>query len=210
MVIDLRAVISPSQTVSDTDPVAALERERATLVAERAALTEKLRDTEISLYRMRTAYEKALEQLVLLRRRVFAPGPERREDDGAQLAFEALFKHVQATPRPHGLDAIAATTGSRPRRSREVTPTSGRLPCMRITPRFSKAEPPRVGDRAEGIQLDDGGAIPSASHSQRPRASSPATPGRILHRPKPCAARNSALAHGAHPSATSGTSSSPR
>ena len=109
MVIDLRAVTSPSQTVSDTDPLAALERERATLVAERAALTEKLRDTEISLYRMRTAYEKALEQLVLLRRRVFAPGPERREDDGAQLAFEAMFKQVQKLSEQ--LDEVAAAAG---------------------------------------------------------------------------------------------------
>ncbi len=109
MAIDLRAVTSPSQTVSDTDPLAALERERATLVAERAALTEKLRDTEISLQRMRTAYEKALEQLVLLRRRVFAPGPERREDDGAQLAFEAMFKQVQKLSEQ--LDEVAAAAG---------------------------------------------------------------------------------------------------
>ena len=98
-----------SQPPTDAERLAMLEREREALLAERSALTEKLRDAELSLQRVREAYTKALEQLALQRRRVFVAGSERRDDEGAQLAFETMIEQVRRLSEQ--LDAAAAAAG---------------------------------------------------------------------------------------------------
>lgn len=95
-----------AQPPTDAERIAALERQLAAAAAERATLAEKLRDAELSLERVREAYTKALEQLALQRRRVFVAGSERRDDDGAQLAFEAMVEQVRRLSEQ--LDAAAA------------------------------------------------------------------------------------------------------
>ena len=89
-----------AQHPTDAERIAALERQLAVSVAERAVIAEKLRDAELSLQRVREAYTKALEQLALQRRRVFVASAERREDEGAQLA--AAWRHVRGSVRAVG------------------------------------------------------------------------------------------------------------
>ncbi len=89
-------------TPAEVARVAQLEREKA-------ALTERLRDAEASLERVRRAYTHALEQLQLLRRRIYVASAERAEVDAAQLAFDALFDQVQSLSKE--LDAAAAAAG---------------------------------------------------------------------------------------------------
>ncbi|MFO0653437.1 MAG: IS66 family transposase [Polyangiales bacterium] len=99
----------PAQTPTHAERIAALERQLAAAATERAALAEKLRDAELSLQRVRAAYTKALEQLALQRRRVFVASSERRDDEGAQLAFEAMVEQVRKLSEQ--LDAAAAAAG---------------------------------------------------------------------------------------------------
>lgn len=99
----------PAQPPADADRIAVLERQLAAATVERSALAERLRDAELSLQRVRAAYEKALEQLALQRRRVFVAGSERRDDEGAQLAFEAMVEQVRKLSEQ--LDAAAAVAG---------------------------------------------------------------------------------------------------
>jgi len=102
----------PAQPPADADRIAVLERQLAAATVERSALAERLRDAELSLQRVRAAYEKALEQLALQRRRVFVASSERREDDGAQLAFDAMVEQVRKLSEQ--LDAAAAAAGEDP------------------------------------------------------------------------------------------------
>ncbi len=107
------AVTTPSvQSPTDAERIAALERQLALASSERSALAEKLREAELALQRVREAYTKALEQLALQRRRIFAASSERSEDDGAQLAFEAVAEQVRKLSEQ--LDAAAAAAGESP------------------------------------------------------------------------------------------------
>lgn len=71
----------------------------ARLEADVATLTAKLKDSEDSLTRVRRAYTHALEQLQLLRRRLFTAKAERVEGLADQLAFDAMFTEVRALER---------------------------------------------------------------------------------------------------------------
>ena len=89
---------SPATRPADAARLIELEREKA-------ALTERLQDAEASLERVRRAYTHALEQLQLLRRRLYVASAERAEVDATQLAFDAMFEQVQALSKT--LDAAA-------------------------------------------------------------------------------------------------------
>jgi transposase len=67
----------------------------AALEARLAAAERELSDAHRSLETLRSAYTRALEQLALLRRRLFVAKAERAEVCGEQLAFDALFAEVQ-------------------------------------------------------------------------------------------------------------------
>jgi len=84
------------RSTPEHDRLARLEREVATLARDNAALTGKLREAEQSLARLRAAYTSALEQLTLLRRKLFAARAERRPAAAEQLAFDAMFEQVRA------------------------------------------------------------------------------------------------------------------
>lgn len=69
--------------------------EATTTEARIAELEARLHDSEAALARVRAAYAHALERLQLMQRRLFVASAERRDDDGAQLAFESLFEQVR-------------------------------------------------------------------------------------------------------------------
>lgn len=75
-----------------------------------AATTDRLRDAELSLERVRRAYQNALEQLHLLRHRIFVASAERRQDHGDQLAFDAMFEQVRELSKQ--MDDTAAKAGA--------------------------------------------------------------------------------------------------
>ena len=83
---DLPALPSEPQRVAD------LERENALLVG-------KLQEAENALTRLRRAYNESLEQLQLLRHRLFVAKAERRPEHPEQLAFDVLFEQVQSLAR---------------------------------------------------------------------------------------------------------------
>ena len=192
----------PPQTLTDAERFAALERQLAVATAERAALAEKLRDAELSLQRVRAAYTKALEQLALQRHRVFVASSERREDDGAQLAFEAMVEQVRRLSEQ--LDAAAAAAGedagrdddnndeASPARTRNRSPRGRRdlaetdLPVERIeilddtlegvATRISFEESSRLGYRKGGpIRIVVARAIYKSEEAAAMPASEPAT-----------------------------------
>ncbi len=80
---------------SDMRRIAQLECDHARLVEENAKLVEKLQDAESSYARLHRAYTHALEQLQLLRHRLFVAKAERVPAHADQLAFDALFAQVQ-------------------------------------------------------------------------------------------------------------------
>ena len=92
-------MVQSAQPRSETDRIRALE-------GSLAATTERLRDAELSLERVRKAYQNAIEQLHLLRHRIFVASAERRQDDGAQLAFDSMFEQVRKLSEQ--MDAAAA------------------------------------------------------------------------------------------------------
>ncbi|HEU4411067.1 MAG TPA: IS66 family transposase, partial [Polyangiaceae bacterium] len=79
---------------TDASPTAADER-IARLEARLADAERALSDARRSLEGLRQAYTRALEQLALLRRRLFVQKAERAEASGEQLAFDALFAEVK-------------------------------------------------------------------------------------------------------------------
>jgi transposase len=81
-------------TTTDASPTTPDER-IARLEARLAAAEQELGDARRALEGLRQAYTRALEQLALLRRRLFVAKAERVEAAGEQLAFDALFAEVK-------------------------------------------------------------------------------------------------------------------
>lgn len=142
----------PSTPRTDAARLAELEREKA-------ALTERLHDTEASLERLRRAYTHALEQLQLMRRRIYVASAERAEVDAAQLAFDALFAEVQSLSKE--LDAAAGDEdgddeGGKTKRKRKTPPTGRRdlaetdLPVVRV-----ELTDPELEGKAERIGFEE-------------------------------------------------------
>ncbi|MBK6534501.1 MAG: transposase [Deltaproteobacteria bacterium] len=137
---------------SDAARLAELEREKA-------ALTERLHDTEASLERLRRAYTHALAQLQLMRRRSSVASAERAAVDAAQLAFDALFAEVQSLSKE--LDAAAGDEdgddeGEKTKRKRKTPPTGRRdlaetdLPVVRV-----ELTDPELEGKAERIGFEE-------------------------------------------------------
>jgi len=81
--------------LSRTQPLASDLVRIAQLECDNARLVEKLREAESSNARLRRAYTHALEQLQLLRHRLFVAKAERVPAHADQLAFDVLFAQVQ-------------------------------------------------------------------------------------------------------------------
>ena len=71
------------------------EQRIAQLEARLAALQSDLADARGTIARLRRAYAHALEQLQLLRHRLFVAKAERANVPDAQLAFDAMFAQVK-------------------------------------------------------------------------------------------------------------------
>ena len=146
---------SPATRPADAARLIELEREKA-------ALTERLQDAEASLERVRRAYTHALEQLQLLRRRLYVASAERAEVDVTQLAFDAMFEQVQALSKT--LDAAALADGDegeddaddKTKRKRRAPPTGRRdladtdLPVIRV-----ELTDPELEGKAECIGFEE-------------------------------------------------------
>ncbi|MCU0688020.1 MAG: IS66 family transposase [Polyangiaceae bacterium] len=81
-------------TTTDASPTTSDAR-IAQLEARLAAAEQERDDARRALEGLRQAYTRALEQLALLRRRLFVAKAERVEACGEQLAFDALFAEVK-------------------------------------------------------------------------------------------------------------------
>jgi hypothetical protein len=82
--------------VATTDASPTTADERIAQLEARLAAAERERDeARRALDGLRQAYTRALEQLALLRRRLFVAKAERVEASGEQLAFDALFAEVK-------------------------------------------------------------------------------------------------------------------
>ena len=146
---------TPSTPRTDAARLAELEREKA-------ALTERLHDTEASLERLRRAYTHALEQLQLMRRRIYVASAERAEVDAAQLAFDAMFDQVQSLSKALDAAALAAgdddgdDEGAKTKRKRKTPPTGRRdlaetdLPVVRV-----ELTDPELEGKAERIGFEE-------------------------------------------------------
>jgi transposase len=146
---------SPATRPADAARLIELEREKV-------ALTERLQDAEASLERVRRAYTHALEQLQLLRRRLYVASAERAEVDATQLAFDAMFEQVQALSKT--LDAAALADGDegeddaddKTKRKRRAPPTGRRdladtdLPVIRV-----ELTDPELEGKAECIGFEE-------------------------------------------------------
>jgi hypothetical protein len=84
----------------------------AELEAELAAAKSELTGARTSLSQLQRAYTRALEQLQLLRRRLFVAKAERAEVSAEQLAFDTMFDEVQRLEK--ALDAAEQKTGAAP------------------------------------------------------------------------------------------------
>ncbi|AUX31279.1 MULTISPECIES: IS66 family transposase [Sorangium] len=91
-------------------PTRTPEQQRiAQLEAELAAAKSELMGARDALAQLRRAYTRALEQLQLLRRRLFVAKAERAEVSAEQLAFDSMFLEVQRLEK--ALDAAERTSG---------------------------------------------------------------------------------------------------
>ncbi|WP_438010389.1 IS66 family transposase [Sorangium sp. So ce321] len=91
-------------------PTLSAEQQRiAQLEAELAAAKSELVGARDALAQLRRAYTRALEQLQLLRRRLFVAKAERAEVSAEQLAFDSMFLEVQRLQK--ALDAAERKSG---------------------------------------------------------------------------------------------------
>jgi transposase len=79
----------------DQETTAATDQRVAHLEAKLAEVTEELKVAQERIAQLRSSYRRALEQLVLMRRRIFSAKAERVEAAGLQLRFETLLAQVQ-------------------------------------------------------------------------------------------------------------------
>jgi transposase len=87
------------------------ERQRiAQLERDLAEVRSQLQDTQGALSRLRQAYTRALEQLQLLRRRLFVAKAERVDTRAEQLAFDTMFAQVHTLEK--ALEAAEQNTAS--------------------------------------------------------------------------------------------------
>jgi hypothetical protein len=120
---------------SDAELIARLRRENAALSAE-------LIDARQSVVRLRTAYNKALEELHLLKHRLFVAKAERRDTTQEQLAFDNLERTVKSLAdqlqdaEDDDADASADPPSSGPRKRRKSSArrslSESDLPLVRV------------------------------------------------------------------------------
>jgi transposase len=94
----------------------ATEQHVAQLEAKLAEVNAELGQARDQIARLRSAYTRALEQLALMRRRIFSAKAERVETAGLQLSFEKLLAEVKE------LESKLATVAAEPADARGEAP----------------------------------------------------------------------------------------
>jgi transposase len=129
----------------------------AQLEQQLAALTTRLHDAEDALARLRRAYTRALEQLQLLRRRLFVAKAERRDPRAEQLAFDTMFAEVRRLEQALATADDPPGDGTRPPASKPSRRPHGRrdlrdaaLPEVRV-----EITDPELEGRAERIGVEE-------------------------------------------------------
>ena len=79
----------------DQETTTATDQRVAHLEAKLVEVTEELKVAQERIAQLRSSYRRALEQLALMRRRIFSAKAERVEAAGLQLRFETLLAQVQ-------------------------------------------------------------------------------------------------------------------
>ncbi len=82
-------------TQGDNLTTTATDQRVAHLEAKLASVTEELKEAQERIANLRASYRRALEQLALMRRRIFSAKAERVEAAGLQLAFDQLLAQTQ-------------------------------------------------------------------------------------------------------------------
>jgi hypothetical protein len=78
-----------------SEQVAMLQRDLAALRADHTTLRAELDEARASNERLRDAYRRALEELALLKRRMFVGTAERKVNAEDQLSFESMMATVR-------------------------------------------------------------------------------------------------------------------
>jgi len=185
------------QDVSTRSP----EERIAQLEREVASLTVQLHDAQASFARLKQAYTNALEQLQLLRHRLFVAKAERRDTRAEQLEFDAMLAKVETLAEQ--LDHAEAEQDS----SDPPTPEKGgkdkkrparrdlaesELPLKRVELLDPELEPTaeRIGfEESSKLGYERGGmrriVIARAVYKTREAQSSPDVPAEIVTVPVP-------------------------
>jgi transposase len=119
-----------------------------------------LQDTEGTLARLRQAYTRALEQLQLLRRRLFVAKAERADTRAEQLAFDAMFAQVHSLEKALAAAEQPTESGQADGDSRKDKPTrkpKGRRNLDQATLPEERVEilDPELEGRAERIGFEE-------------------------------------------------------
>ena len=128
----------------------------AHLEGELAALQARLETAESTVERLRRAYTQALEQLQLLRRRMFVAKAERPERQADQLAFDAMFAQVQRLEKELEAEERKGDDDRKRRGTRTSKPTGRRdlreadLPEVRV-----EIDDPALEGHAERIGFEE-------------------------------------------------------
>lgn len=129
----------------------------AALEGEVAALTDRAKAAETALENLRRAYTKALEELQLMKRRLFVAKAERPDEFKDQLAFDAMFAKVEqlakqldaASGESHGDDRKKkAKKDRRPTGRRDLAESD--LPVVHV-----EITDPELEGKAERIGVEE-------------------------------------------------------
>ncbi len=136
------------------------EQRIARLESELAAARSELKDARSTIDRLRDRYRQVLEQLQLMRRRLFVAQAERVDTNADQLAFDKMFAEAQALEK--ALDAAegsgAAPKGDKPDgRKKRKTPPTGRRDLSKIPLPIERVEllDPELEGHAERIGFEE-------------------------------------------------------
>lgn len=126
----------PTPSLSAEERIAYLERELASVTRANVALTqtnttltEQLEQAQSSYARLKQAYTHALEQLQLLRRRLFVAKAERRDARAEQLAFDSMLAKVETLAQQLDTAEAQRSAGDPPESERD--PKDKKRPARR-------------------------------------------------------------------------------
>lgn len=139
-----------SGTAKSASRIAALE-------GEVAALTDRAKAAETALENLRRAYTKALEELQLMKRRLFVAKAERSDEFKDQLAFDAMFAQVEHLAKQLDAASNDSHEDDRDKKAKKDRKPTGRrdlaesdLPVVRV-----EITDPELEGKAERIGVEE-------------------------------------------------------